>query len=468
MVPLDLLFNPSSIAIVGASDHTGKIGNTVVFNVLQSKKRRIYPVNPNEKEVLGLKCYPNISSLPEVVDLAVIAVPARLSIEVIEECANVGVPYVICIAAGFGEIGDEGRALEDRMRKTIEGKKTRIIGPNTMGIIAPRSGLDTLFTPLDRSPRPGNGVISVISQSGSVLCGIYEGAEDTGVGISTAIGLGNKVDLNENDFLEYFKDDDLTRCIVLYLESFTDGKRFLDLCRQITPSKPIVAIKVGRTERGAKAATSHTGALARGSDALTTGVFRQFGVERAYDERDLLDLSKALAYIDHIDGDRIAVLSNTGGFAVIATDYIESKDNGAGLRMASISEEAQKEIMSRTQYFASAQNPVDLTGSVTDETYGEALEILEKEENIDAILILLQLQAPQLTEGLVDIVARIVNEGGKPAIVCAIGGSFPRPILRRFEQKGIPSFGSLRPAVWALKALYDRGVYLKRIGAVCE
>jgi acetyltransferase len=191
-------------------------------------------------------------------------------------------------------------------------------------------------------------------------------------------------------------------------------------------------------------------------------------VERAYDERDLLDLSKALAYIDHIDGDRIAVLSNTGGFAVIATDYIESKDNGAGLRMATISEEAQKEIMSRTQYFASAQNPVDLTGSVTDETYGEALEILEKEENIDAILILLQLQAPQLTEGLADIVARIVNEGGKPAIVCAIGGSFPRPILRRFEQKGIPSFGSLRPAVWALKALYDRGVYLKRIGAVCE
>lgn len=465
---LDLLFNPSSVAIVGASDHPGKIGNTVVLNLLQGSPRRLYPVNPNEKEVLGLKCYPGIKSLPEIIDLAVLAVPAKLTVGVVKECAETGVPYVICIAAGFGEIGKEGKTLEERLREEIKGTNTRVIGPNTMGIIAPRSGLDTFFTPRDRSPRPGNGVISVISQSGSVLCGVYEGAEDTGVGLSTAIGVGNKVDLNENDFMEYFKDDDLTRCIALYLESFTDGRRFLELCREVTPEKPVVAIKVGRTDRGSKAATSHTGALAKGSDALISGVFKQFGVERAYDEQDLLDISKALAYLDHISGDRIAILSNTGGFAVIATDYIESKDNGVGLRMATISDHAKKEIMSRTQYFASAQNPVDLTGSVTDETYGEALKILQKEENIDAILILLQLQAPQLTEGLADIVAEIVNEGGKPAIVCAIGGSFPRHMLRRFEQKKIPAYSSLRRAIWSLRALYDRGTYLKRIGAIDE
>ncbi|MDD1769208.1 MAG: CoA-binding protein [Methanomassiliicoccales archaeon] len=462
---LDLLFNPKSVAIVGASDHPGKIGNTVVFNLLQGSPRKLYPVNPNEEEVLGLKCYPSIKSLPEVVDLAVLAVPAKLTIGVAKECADAGVPYVICIAAGFGEIGEEGKAMEERLREAVRGSGTRLIGPNTMGIIAPRSGLDTFFTPRDRSPRPGDGVISVISQSGSVLCGVYEGAEDTGVGLSTAIGLGNKVDLNENDFMEYFKGDDLTKCIVLYLESFTDGRRFLDLCKEVTPEKPVVAIKVGRTERGAKAASSHTGALARGSDALINGVFKQFGIERAYDEQELLDYSKALAYLGHIDGDRIAVLSNTGGFAVIATDYIESKDNGVGLRMATISDHAKKEIMSRTQYFASAQNPVDLTGSVTDETYGEALEILQKEKEIDAILILLQLQAPQLSEGLADIVARIVNEGGKPAIVCAIGGSFPRPMLRKFEKKGIPAYGSLKRAIWSLRALYDRGMYLKRVGA---
>lgn len=464
MVSLDKLFDPQSIAVVGASDQPGKIGNTLVVNVTHGRKRRLYPVNPNEKEVLGLKCYPSVRSIPEVVDLAILAVPAKVSVQITKECAEIGVPYVVLIAAGFGEIGEEGRTLEEQIRNAIRGTKTRAIGPNTMGVMAPRAELDAIFTPRDRSPRPKDGVISVISQSGSVLCGVYEGAEDTGVGLSTAVGLGNKVDLNENDFMEYFRDDPSTRCIVLYLESFSDGRRFLELCRETTAKKPIVAIRVGRTEKGAKAATSHTGALAKGSDALITGVFRQFGIERAYDEQDLLDVSKALAYLDHIDGDRIAVLSNTGGFGVIATDYIESKENGVGLRMATISDSAKKDIMSRTQYFASAENPIDLTGSVTNETYGEALEILQREENVDAILILLQLQAPQLTEDLADIVANKVKEGGKPAMVCAIGGSFPRPILRQFEQKSIPAYSSLKRAIWALKALYNRGVYLKRVG----
>lgn len=464
---LDALFNPKSVALVGASGHPGKIGNTILIN-LRNGNFRLYLVNPNESVINGLKVYKSVRDLPEAVDLAVLAVSAKITPPIIQECVEKRIPFVISVAAGFGEIGEEGKVLERKIADILRGSRTRLVGPNTLGIIVTENKLDTLFVPKERSPRPSDGEIAVISQSGSVMCGIYEMAEDTGVGIRACVGLGNKVDLNENDYLEYFAEDDRTKSIAMYLESFSDGQKFVEICKKITPKKPIVAIKVGSTEKGARAASSHTGAIASGSDALVSGIFKQIGIQRAYDEIELLDMAKALAYLDHIDGDRIAVVSSTGGFGVIATDYIESKEKGVGMRLAEISDEGKKAIRERTQYFASVENPIDLTGSVTDEMYGEVLEIIQREKGVDAVLLLLQLQPPLLTNRLVDIAEEKIKKGGKPTIVCCIGGSVPRPMLRRFEEKRIPAYSSLTRAIKAIRSLYDRGLYLKRIKSSCK
>lgn len=462
---LDLLFNPRSVALVGASGRPGKIGNTILINLMDGNFR-LYLVNPNEAEINGIKTYKSIMELPEVVDLAVLAISAKITPSIVEECVRKGVPFVISVAAGFGEIGEEGKALERKISEILKGSNTRLVGPNTLGIIVTGNKLDTLFVPRERSPRPVDGEITLISQSGSIMCGLYEMAEDMGVGIRACVGLGNKVDLSENDYLEYFAQDDRTKSIAMYLESFSDGREFIRLCRQITPHKPIVAIKVGSTEKGAKAAMSHTGAMASSSDALVTGVFKQIGVQRAYDEVELIDMAKALAYLDHIKGDRVAIVSSTGGFGVIATDIIESKDKGVGMKLAEISERAKRLLKEKTQYYASVENPIDLTGSVTDDMYGDVLEIIQSEDGVDAVLVLLQLQPPLITNGLVDIAEEKIRKGGKPTIVCCIGGSIPRPMLRRFEQKKIPAYNSLSRAIKALRCLYERGLYLKRIGMI--
>ncbi len=463
IMSLDSLFRPSSVAVVGASKHEGKIGNVILRNLSQDGFR-LYPVNPKDEEILGLRSYPSLKDLPEVPDLAILAVPAEATVAITQDCAQLGVPMVVNIASGFSETGPEGRALEHKLLQAIKGTGTRMLGPNTMGALVPRNSLDTFFIPKERSPRPGDGNIALISQSGSVLLGAYETAEEMGTGLSAAVGLGNKADLDENDLLEYFGADQHTNCIAMYLESFADGKRFMSLCHEISPRKPIVAVKVGRTERGSRAASSHTGALARGSDALVNGVFKQFGVTRAYDEQEMLDMAKALSYIGHIDGDRVVVLGSAGGFGVIASDYIGSCDTYcAGMEMANISDEGREAIKRDVDYYASAENPIDLTGGATDQMFDESLEILQTERGVDVILVLLQLQTPQVTNKLVEVVARWGDPQDKPLVVCCIGGWDTRPITRRLEASHIPTYTSLRRAVWAIRALYNRGLYLKRI-----
>jgi acyl-CoA synthetase (NDP forming) len=460
---LDKLLNPASVAVVGASDKQGKVGQAVMESMGRGKIR-VFPVNPHESVVAGMRSYPSILDVPEVVDLAVIAVSAQGAVPVVRDCVKKGVPFVIPVAGGFGETGPEGRELEAHLREAVAGSVTRILGPNTMGVFVPSSGLDTFFLPIERSPRPEDGRISLVSQSGSILAGLYESCEDEGVGLHACVGIGNKVDLDENDFLEHFGEDPNCDCIALYLESFADGRRFMDTCHSITLHKPIVAVRVGVTSRGAKAATSHTGALATSSDNLVTGVFRQSGVIRVADEREMLDAAKALANVTRVDGDRIAIVSSTGGFGVIATDYIESREKGFGMHLAELSEETKARIRQKVPSFASVNNPIDLTGAVTNRMYDQVLEIMQDEANADAILLILQFQPPGVDKGLVDVAEGWFAKGRKPLVVCCIGGSFPRPILRNFERRGIPTYTTLRRAVFALKVLSERGDYLRRNG----
>lgn len=465
VMSLGLLFNPSSIAVVGASDHPGKVGNVILEN-LRASSAKLFAVNPYDDYVGGMVSYPTVMDIPEAPDLAVIAIPAKYAVEVAAECAEKGIPFIIPVASGFSEIGGEGVELQKQLSMAIEGTKTRILGPNTLGILVPRNQIDTFFTPTDKSPRPHDGSIAVISQSGSVLTGVFEMAENEGVGVSVCVGLGNKVDLNENDFLEYLLGDESTKCIALYLESFEDGKKFIDLARKVTPVKPVVAIKAGRTERGFRAAQSHTGALASSSDVLVDGIFRQFGVSRAYDVTELLDMAKGMAWLDHIKGPRIAVVSSTGGFGIIAADYIESSVRGVNMKMAELSDETKKRIIDSSVYFATADNPIDLTGAVTDSMYDAVLATLQEDDGVDAILLLVQLQTPGTTESVVGIAQRWSREGIKPIVVCSIGGSYSWEVLKRFEERCIPAYNSLKRAIWVLRGLCDRGIYLKRIRVI--
>lgn len=459
---LHKLFKPASIAVVGASAQPDKPGH-VILRHLKQGSFRLYPVNPNREEILGLRCFPSVSALPEVVDVAVLSVTANLTLEAVKDCVRSGVPFVVSVAGGFSEIGKAGREVQEQIGEAIKGTRTRLLGPNTMGVLVPEIKLDMFFLSQERSPRPGSGSISLISQSGSVLTGVYEAAEDAHVGLRACVGLGNKVDLDEDDFLEHFMKDEKTRCIALYLESFQNGREFVRIARSAAKRKPVVVVKVGTTQSGAKAAASHTGALVTASDALVNGALKQAGVLRVMDEQELLDAAKALANLDHIKGDRIAIIGSAGGFGVIATDYVASRTNGFGLKMASLSEETKSSLREKIPYFASVENPVDLTGVVTDQMYYEVLEIIQRDKGVDAVLLNLLFQPPSMTMGLLDIAEKWARGGRKPLVVCSVSGNFPRPILRRLEEKGVPTYTSLKRGVFALRCLYDRGRFLERV-----
>jgi acyl-CoA synthetase (NDP forming) len=458
---LERLFNPRSVAVVGASSQPEKAGN-VILRQLIGGTFRIYPVNPNRHDLLGLLCYPSVNALPEKVDVAILSVTAAATLQAVRDCVQARIPFVISVAGGFSEMGEGGRAAQQRIAEAVKGSDTRLLGPNTMGVMVPGRRFDTFFLPRERSPRPKDGSVSIISQSGSVLVGLYEMAEDHGVGLRSCVGVGNKADLNENDFLEYLAHEHGTKCIGMYIESFADGAGFFDLAKEISMKKPIVAVKVGTTPSGARAAASHTGAIATSSDALVSGVLKQAGVLRVADDFELLDAAKALAHIGHINGDRIAIVGSAGGFGVIATDYIASKSKGFGLRMATIGEPTKARLREKVPPFASVENPVDLTGVVTDQMYHEVIELMQGEDNVDAILLNLLFQPPGMTVGVVDVVERWARKGKKPMVVCCVGGTFPRPILRRLEEKGVPTYGTSRRAAFALRCLYERGLYLRR------
>ncbi|HUL39239.1 MAG TPA: CoA-binding protein [Methanomassiliicoccales archaeon] len=459
---LERLFNPKSVAVVGASSQPEKAGN-VILRQLIGGTFRIYPVNPNRHDLLGLLCYPSVSALPEKVDVAILSVAAAATLQAVRECVLAKIPFVISVAGGFSEMGEEGRAAQQLIAEAVKGTETRLLGPNTMGVMVPGHRFDTFFLPRERSPRPKDGSVSIISQSGSVLVGLYEMAEDHGVGLRSCVGVGNKADLDENDFLEYLAHEHGTKCIGMYIESFARGADFFDLAKEVSRKKPIVAVKVGTTPSGARAAASHTGAIATSSDSLVSGVFKQAGVLRVADDFELLDATKALAHIGHIKGDRIAIVGSAGGFGVIATDYISSKSKGFGLTMASIDAETRAKLREKVPSFASVENPIDLTGVVTDQMYHEVIELMQGEDSVDAILLNLLFQPPGMTVGVVDVVERWARKGRKPMVVCCVGGSFPRPILRRLEEKGVPTYGTPRRAAFALRCLYERGMYLRRL-----
>lgn len=458
---LDALLRPRSVAVLGASAHPEKMGHIVLKN-LSRGKFRLFPVNPNEKKILGKRCHASISDVPDDVDLAVLALPAQASIKAARECALKRVRVVIVTASGFKETGSEGIALERQLMKVTRGTPTRILGPNTMGVFVPSIGLDTLLIPTERSTRPKKGSLALVSQSGAVSVAFLEKAEASGVGISSCVGLGNKSDIKENEVLHYLGDDPGTKCIALYLESFSDGRGFLETAKSITRSKPIVLLKSGRTRAGEAAARSHTGALSS-SDQVVDGVLKQAGVLRAYDEEELLDVAKALDMADHMHGNRVCVVASAGGFGVIASDLLESDDHGAGLRMASLSRRTIEELKTIAPVFSSVRNPVDLTSGVTDEMYDSVLGVLMDDPGVDCVMMSLEMQPPHITRKLIDVAERRGSSGKTPLIVSVFAGKDRDAIQKELAGRRIPAFPTMWRAIRTIRALSDRGRYLRQI-----
>jgi acyl-CoA synthetase (NDP forming) len=456
------MFKPRSVALVGASSNPAKLSHVALKN-MKGGRFELYPVNPKADRILGLKCYPSVLDIPGQVDLAVISLPAELSIDPLKECVEKGAKVAIVTSSGFREIGPAGAKLERALMDAVIGTDTRILGPNTMGLFVPSIGLDTYFISKDRSSRPDAGPIAMLSQSGAVSVSFLERAKESGIGISACVGLGNKCDINENDLLAYLHRHAPTRCIAMYLESITDGHRLVELAQGISKTKPIVVLKSGRTGTGARAATSHTGALAAATDAVVKGAFRQSGILRAYDEEELMDLAKVLTCVGSINGDRICVIASAGGYGVIATDLVESGERGAGMHMASLSANTSEAIGRLIPDYGSATNPVDLTAAVTDEMYEGVLKALQRDDNVDGIMMSLELQPPFITRRLIQIAEKRASARGAPIIVCAFGGEGTGAMLRELEKRMVPAYPTLWRSVRALRALAERGAYLKRV-----
>lgn len=457
------LFSPKAVAIIGASQDPAKIGNAILTNMMGSGYQgKILPVNPSSEEVMGLKCYPSIESLEETPELAVIALPASRTLDALKGCVRKGVKFVIVIAGGFSELGKEGKEREKQLLDVINGTGTRIIGPNTLGVYFPHSGVNTSLTSRGRLSFLPKGDIAFVSQSGALGLLTMDGVSEYQVGISAFLNLGNRIDLNEVELLDYFADDELSRSVVMYLESVPKGKEFFNKVKQISMKKPVVVLKSGRTQASAVAASLHTGAMAS-DDAIVNGAIAQAGAVRAYDETEMMDYGRALAYSGKLRGNRIAIITTAGGVGVITADYVSSNVNGVGMRLATLSDETKSRIREIIVPFASSNNPIDLTADGSNSDFDKVIGILEEEKEVDGIIAYPLPQTPKMGVEVVDVIDKY-KKGPKPIIVGVLGSKIARDLIIEFEKRKIPAYPSVHRTVKAMKALYDYSTYMGRRG----
>jgi acyl-CoA synthetase (NDP forming) len=375
------LFSPASVAVIGASNTVGSWGNNAIKGLLNTKDRRIYPVNPNAKEILGIKAYPSVLDIPDAIELAVIVVTARLVPQVLRECVTKGVKAAVIISSGFGETGAEGQRLEAELTDIARQGGLRFIGPNSMGHADTGSQLST-FGQVGEMPR---GPVAVLSQSGNMCLKIVRSLAEGGVAFSKYVSTGNETDLRMEDYLEYLAEDDNTKVIAAYIEGLRDGRRFLQIARKITARKPLIVVKVGGTKESAKAVKSHTGALA-GEDAVYTAAFKQTGVIRVDDDDELGDIVLALLNGPLPRSNRVGILSIGGGPGALTAEACERE----GLAIGTLEESTLQKLDKYLPPRWSRRNPVDMAGPSAAEfaTIADLLLALLEDANIDAVLML--------------------------------------------------------------------------------
>ena len=440
----DKFFNPESIVVVGATPKGGKVGNTIFKNIIsfQGKAKasvRISAVNPKYEKILDAKCYPSVLQIEEGVNLAVIAVPAISVPEVLEQCGGKGIKNVVVISAGFKEAGREGAVLESELVRISDKYDLSVVGPNCSGIINTHAGLNATFG----KATPPKGNIAFLSQSGAFALAVIDWSKAANVGFSKVVSLGNKAVLDECNFIEYLATDDETAVITMYLEDIREGRRFMDVVRHVTKTKPVVVLKSGRTEAGAKAASSHTGSIAGSSEAFSTA-FQQAGVVEVNSIEDLFDFSLTLLRIRDVKGG-IAIVTNSGGPGVMAADAIEEY----GLELAPFDRETMEKL--RDLHVANFYNPVDVMGDADSEKFKNALGIVSADENVGAIIAILSPTAPIEFDKAGDYVLELNDK--KPIIPVFMGGETVMQPLERFKKHGITNYFDPVRAVKALCAV---------------
>ncbi|HEU5246626.1 MAG TPA: bifunctional acetate--CoA ligase family protein/GNAT family N-acetyltransferase [Candidatus Udaeobacter sp.] len=450
---LRAMFSPKSVAVIGASEKPGSVGRALMEN-LESFSGSVFAVNPNRSTILGRKTFPMIGDVPEDVDLAVIATPAATVPAIVEECATTGVRGAVIISAGFKESGPAGADLEKQI--VARRGKMRIIGPNCVGVMLPHLGLNATFA----RPLALPGKIGFASQSGALCTAILDWSMSSQVGFSAFISIGSMADVNWGDLIYYLGDDPHTRSILLYMESVGDARSFLSAAREVALTKPIIAIKVGRTGAAAKAAASHTGALT-GSDDVLDAAFRRVGVLRVDTIEELFGLAELLGKQPRPAGPRLAIVTNGGGPGVLATDALIE----CGGKLAELSNESFDELNKLLPPHWSRGNPIDILGDASAETYSKAVEIVARDENNDGLLVILAPQAvtePTTTAERLRSFARLKN---KPILASWIGGSGVRSGVKILDRAGIPTFEYPDAAARAFCAMWR---YSKNLDALYE
>lgn len=450
-------FNPSGVAVIGASADPRKLSHGVLRNCLTyGFTGAVYPVNPRAHEILGLPCYPDIEAVPDPVELAVLMTPAAACPGVLEACGRRGLKAAIIISGGFREVGAEGLALEQALLHIAGQYNMRLIGPNCVGTLDAHSGLNTTF--IRTMPRPGP--IAFVSQSGAICGGILEWTAGKGIGFSRFATLGNAADVSETDLLLDLADDPNTRVIVAYIEAIRDGRRFIDAARQITPHKPVLVIKAGRTVAGTRAVSSHTGSLA-GEMAAYDAAFQQAGVLRVDTVEDLFDHALALAYGPLPRGPRVAVVTNAGGPASLAADVIEQ----VGLLMPPTPASVQAVLAGFTHPEAQLANPVDMLGGAEPAQYEQAVAALLASDAFDAVLPILVPQALVDPVAVAEAIARATgSERNKPVVACFMGDEVVRQPMAVLHQHQIASYIFPEQAARALGALWRYAEVRGRLG----
>src|SRR5579884_2270834 len=437
---LDSLFRPQSVAVFGASANTGSVGNIILRNLLEKPFGGVvFPINPKRSIVQGITCYPNLAAVPERVELAVIATPAATVPGVVRDCVEHGVAAAIIISVGFAELGAEGRKLEDEVRGIARGKM-RIVGPNCLGIIHPPSNLNASFAASMAAP----GQVALLSQSGAICTAILDWARQAHVGFSSFVSVGSMLDVDFADLIDHFADDPATHSIVLYMESIGDVRKFLSAARGVSRTKPIIVVKAGRHEAGARAAASHTGALA-GADAVSDAALRRAGVLRVETIPDLFHMSEILAMQPPPRGPGLAIITNAGGPGVMATDALML----AGGQLASLGRETLAALNAVLPPFWSHANPIDLLGDATPERYRLAVETCLKDQHVQGLLVLLTPQAMTDPTETARQLTPFARASGKPLLACWLGGAGVQEGIDLLNTAGIPTFEAPESAIRA-------------------
>ncbi len=454
---MDYFFKAKSVAVIGASEEKNKIGHVIMENMIKAGfKGKLIPVNPHSKKILGKKCFPSIKKAGKI-DLAVIAVPAKIVPKIIEELGAKKVKAVIIVSAGFNEIGNT--AITKELFKAMQAyPKMRVMGPNCLGVLHVRNGIDTLFLPYERLGRTPDGRISFASQSGAVGSTLIDWAAMKYYGINKFISFGNALDVNVTNLLEYLNKDKDTKVICLYIEGLEEGRKLLDTAKKVSKTTPIVVLKGGVTEAGKNAAVSHTGSIA-GEAKVVKAAFKQGGMIEATSFEQLFNYARVLSNEPLTKGKKVQIITDGGGYGVLAADFLIKN----GLELAKMNKKNLAKIRKVVPLHAELKNVIDLTGDATTKMYKTSIQAALKDKNVDMILLIVLFPPPLLEKEVVYEIIKLHKKQLKPMIVVSASGHYTEKQKVIMEKEFVPTFSFPRDAAESLKALYDYSLLRRKI-----